>query len=288
MLDVAVIGCTLEGLLVADRLLSAGFRVAVFPGYEEPLSISKLIKIEKSEYDKPSDLVLFMEKLYDKARGHDNFVFYSGKIMSIVPFNDSFMVSVDDNIYEAKSILLANNYDNVAKIPGEDQYFLRGISYNAIGQGGLYMDKEVAVYAQSKKAAAEINYLNDIGVRTLVISPNQLFGLARGINRRIIGEISLVSGDRRLRYLVVNGKKIDATVLFIIRDCIFPKSLFRDIKLDSDGYIIVDNNFQTNIDGVYATGNCISKVGDIKKAISRAVVVGRSMNSYLNQACNLV
>lgn len=288
MLDIAVIGFTLEGLLVADRLLSAGFKVAIFPGYEEIFSMSKLIKIERSEYEKPSDLSLFMEKLCDKVRSHKKFLFYSGKIMSVVPFDDSFMVSIDNNIYEARSVLLANNYNNIEKIPGEDQFFLRGVSYNAIGQGGLYIGKEVVVYAQSKKAAAEINYLNDIGVKTVVISPDKTFGLTSGIKRKIEGKISIISGDKRLRYIVVNGEKIHTNMLFIIRNCIFPKSLFRDIKLDSDGYIIVDNNFQTNIDGVYATGNCISKVGDIKKAISRAVVVGRSMNSYLNQACNLV
>ena len=101
-----------------------------------------------------------------------------GKAANILPMGEYFLLNVDGEMVEAKTVILATGVSSAKEIPGERELLGRGVSYCATCDGMLYRGKSAVVWGLSPEAAKEANFLQEIGVFRDVLSPLLLFGRA--------------------------------------------------------------------------------------------------------------
>ena len=67
-------------------------------------------------------------------------------------------------------MVLATGVSYGAKLPGEEGFLGRGVSYCATCDGMFYRNKEVVVVGKSAQAPEEANYLQEIGCRVTYVA----------------------------------------------------------------------------------------------------------------------
>ena len=157
----------------------------------------------------------------------------------------------------------------------------RGISTCATCDGAFYKDKEVAVVGSGNSALQESLYLakvckkvyiinrksgfkgEDILVDSVYNTPNIELILNANIKEynEIDGKINSI--------LLDNGNVLPVSGVFIYIGYRPNSEYFKDLNITNDaGHIIVDENFETKIEGVFAIGDVINK--DIYQLITAA------------------
>ena len=76
-----------------------------------------------------------------------------------------YMVLADNELYEAKTIILAMGVMSAKVLEGEQEYLGRGVSYCATCDGMLYRGKKIAVICNSPKYEHEVEYLADLAAQ---------------------------------------------------------------------------------------------------------------------------
>lgn len=167
-------------------------------------------------------------------------------------------------------IIATGRKNRKLNLENEEKLLGKGISYCALCDGNLYKDKEVAVVGGGNSAIEEALYLSNVCKKvTIIYRGNKLKAEDRSVdlvNNK--NNIEIIYNNEIKKYNIKNNK-LDSIILsnnnIINCDGIFinigyvPNSETFDVKKDNNGYILVDNNYKTNIEGVYACGDIIKK-----------------------------
>jgi thioredoxin reductase (NADPH) len=192
------------------------------------------------------------------------------KVMDIKKEKDFFIINTDQESLKTKKVLLAiGKKKRTLNIPNEDKFLGKGVHYCATCDGAFYKDKIVGVIGGSDAAVTAALLLSEIAEKVFLIyrgsqlraEPMWLDSLNKQKNVEIIynSEIKELSGSEKLEKLILKDNKE------VILDGIFieighvPNTELLDklnITLDDHGEIIVDKEQRTNIEGVFAAGDC--------------------------------
>ncbi len=190
-------------------------------------------------------------------------------------------VKTINNVYHSKYLLIATGRKpKFLGLPHEQEFLGKGISTCALCDGALYKNKEVAVVGGGESALSESIYLSKICKKVYLIHYKEEFrssnttieDLKKQTNIEIIlnNKVNkIIVEDNTFKGIELNDKRLDVSCLFIYIGST-PNTEFlngTDIKLDNN-YIVVNNNYETNIKGVYASGDVIKK--DIYQLINAA------------------
>jgi thioredoxin reductase (NADPH) len=190
------------------------------------------------------------------------------------------------HIIRAESCIIAmGTKPNFLGIPGEQDYWGKGVTNCAICDGALYKDKVVGVVGGGDAAVLEALYLSNIAkevhvfvrkeslkateerrVKTLLEKPNVKFHYKSTVEQ-VMGDGQSVTG------LSVNkgGKRVSFPVegLFLAIGSTPNSALFKNaLNLDPQGYIVLTKDQQTSLPGVYAIGDIVDPI--YKQAVSAA------------------
>ena len=183
-------------------------------------------------------------------------------------------------------IIAIGTKPNLLNIPGEKEYFGKGISTCATCDGPLYKDKIVAVIGSGNAAITEANYLSNIAKKVFIILRSDKFKASeKSVNQTISKPNIEVIFDTQIQKIVGNNQKATNVTTYnaktkkqqnIELDGIFlavghkPNSkLFKDeLDVDSDGYIVLKNIQETSKTGVFAAGDITNS--EYKQAITSA------------------
>lgn len=175
---------------------------------------------------------------------------------------------------KAKAVLIATGSDyKKIGVPGEAEYYARGVHYCATCDGAFYRDKRIVVVGGGNSAIQEAMFLTrfashiDLLVRSTIKASDVLqHELQKFVDEgkvtihlgtttdEIVGE----AGAVRKVVGTQDGKKVefetDGVFVFVGLD---PNSEFvRDqLELDEVGLIKADDNLMTNIPGVFIAGD---------------------------------
>ncbi len=191
----------------------------------------------------------------------------------------------EHQIAAASCIIAMGTKPNFLGIPGEQDYWGKGVTNCAICDGSLYKDKIVGVVGGGDAAILEALYLSNIAkevhvfvrkdslraieerrIETLRQKPNVKFVFNTKVeevkgNGKTVTGVVLKSGDK--------SRKFTLDGLFLAIGSTPNSSLFKNtLKLDERGYILLKKDQQTDLDGVYAIGDVVDPV--YKQAISAA------------------
>ena len=136
------------------------------------------------------------------------------------------------------------------------------------------------VVGRAKDAPEEANFLHSIGCRVSYVSKERPEGL-RGDIPHLSGTKLEVMGEDRVTALRVDGVEHPCDGVFILRQAVAPADLLPGLAME-DGSIVVDRAMQTNLEGVFAAGDCTGKPWQVSKAVGEGLVAGEMAAEYLD------
>ena len=183
-------------------------------------------------------------------------------------------------MFEAKSVILTVGVESVKPIKGELEYLGMGVSYCATCDGMLYKNKEMTVVSLSKEFEEEIEFLSEIAAKVNLI-PLYKDPKINYPNTEVFTGVPLVivREGKKMR-LIFKDKEIESDVIFMLKSAVSPKALVPGIEEES-GHIKVDRSCKTNMDGLFAAGDCTGRPYQYTKAVGEGNIAAHSAVSYL-------
>ena len=207
--------------------------------------------------------------------------FVTGKAVSLMAYQ-GFMVTVGSQVYDGRALVLAPGVARQAKYPGEAQFLGRGVSYCATCDGMLYRGRPVAVVGRAPDAPMEANYLAGLGCQVVYAAPGERPAeLDAAIPFVKAGRLA-VKGGQTVTALEADGADIPCAGVFILRQAVAPTDLLPQLETEN-GAIRVDRRMATNVEGVFAAGDCTGGPLQAAKAVGEGHVAGLSACAYLDE-----
>ncbi len=291
-----ILGGGVGALTSALYLARAGIRPLVIEG-DQP---GGLLMQSASVQNWPGEMDISGSDLVEKMRRQaeeNGAQFLAERVVRIDFSKRPFLVVTrsvlgeERQLYGDTCILAMGTEPNHLEIPGERNYWGKGVSSCAICDGSLYRDQQVGVVGGGDAAVTEALYLSNLAKKVhLLVRGKQLKTTDRQrvdlLSSRPNVEIHYQTTVQEIRG--EEGKLSALTLRQGTQEHVFPldglflaigsrpnSSLFRGVlQLDRAGYIVVDKNHQTSLKGVYAVGDiadpeyqqAISAAGDGAKA----------------------
>ena len=202
-------------------------------------------------------------------------------VTNISAMRKGFMVLADNEIYEAKALLLAIGAFTAKPLPGEAEYLGRGVSYCATCDGFLYKGKTIAVHCGAEKYEHEVEYLAEIADKVYLSSGYKGSKVDLPNVEHLPAQLGKVNGEMKVTGIeTVKGEAHDVDGVFILRTAVAPATLMNGLEMDGP-HIIVDREMKTNKKGVFAAGDCTGRPYQIAKAVGEGNIAAHSVVEYL-------
>lgn len=182
-----------------------------------------------------------------------------------------FKVETLNNKFEAKSVILATgNKKNKPNIKNMDKYEGKGISYCAICDGFFYRNKNVAVIGNGDYAIAEAKNLQNIAKSITILTNGRQAPEYRAENINInTKKIDQIEGENKVEEInFTDNTKMKIDGIFIAQGVAGSTEFAKKIgaKINNDK-IVVDENMETSIKGLFACGDCTGGLYQVSKAV---------------------
>lgn len=279
MVDILIVGAGPAGLSAAVNAVNRGKTVRIFSNKENYLSKAERVDNHLGFFN------LSGKEMMNKFKEHAeamNIKVEEGKVVNILPMGESFMVNINGEIEEAKKVILAMGISKVKELPGEGRLLGAGVSYCATCDGMLYRGKNAIVWDQSKEALEEANYLQSIGVNVTFVSKNPRSEELNGDIKYINGTLTEVIGEHKVESVMVGKENVQADAVFMLRDAVAPTSLIDGLQTEGN-FIAINRNMETNIEGVYASGDITGKPLQLSKAVSEGLIAAQHAASQIDK-----
>ncbi|WP_320007669.1 FAD-dependent oxidoreductase [Maridesulfovibrio sp.] len=206
----------------------------------------------------------------------------------------------DDTVLETTTVILATGtVPRSLEIPGEERFAGSGISWCAICDGAQYRDKDVVVIGGGNSAVEESIYLAGIVNKLTVVT---MFDLTadpkvcdklRGMENVTVypyQDVLEFTGESKLSGVSIKSTKEDATERHVTCDGVFEYIGLKPTSdnfaglgiLDKFGCIIVDDEMQTSVKGIYGAGDITNKkLRQIVTACSDGAIAANSAAKYV-------
>lgn len=226
-----------------------------------------------------------------------------GDVSALRRDGDEVVVTVDGNEVRAKAVLIATGSDySKLGIPGEAEYYGRGVHYCATCDGAFYRDKRLVVVGGGNSGVQETIFLTrfashiDLLVRSTVKASQVLQDdLQQYIDS---GKVTVHLGTTPDEIVTQDGKVTsvrvtkDGTQSDIETDGVFvfiglkPNTQFlagSDVELDELGLIKTNEKLETNVPGVYASGDVRSGATmQVASAVGEGATAALEIREYLD------
>ena len=278
--DIVIIGSGMAGISAAIYLKRANANFILLEGNMAGGMLNQLKNIENypaMPNTTGSDILI---ALMDQLRFNEIPVVY-GNVQTILKEGEGFEVVTDVESYEAKAVIVATGVSQKNNsIPGEEKYAGQGVSYCATCDGNFFKGADVGVIGNNNIAMEEALYLSNLAKTVYFVCPDEALQgdskLIQSINEKsnvvrvftaraqeIIGDDFGVTGIK------VNDKVIDVMGVFPYVGKKSTSQILNNLKPEKAGiFIKVDETMSTNIPGLFAAGDIVSK--KLKQLITAA------------------
>lgn len=265
---VIIIGCGVAGMTAAIYLKRAGVSCVILeksmPG-GQIVDNGNILNYPGFSSISGSDLAL---NILSQVNSLNIPVKYE-EVLEIKVDNNKKKVITSKSEYVSDYIIIATGRNpKMLGVRGEKEFRARGISYCAVCDGSLYKDKEVVVIGASDSAFEGAIYLSKLASKVTILYRNSFRAKSYLQDMvKIIDNINFVKGEvdsfEKDDKMVVKTKDNDLVCdgVFIYVGQVPNASFVSNLGiLDDKGYILVDSNLMTSIDGIYAVGDSLNKL----------------------------
>ena len=216
------------------------------------------------------------------------------------------VIKTNNGEIEGRSVIIATGASpRKLGFPGEIEYGGRGVAYCSTCDGEFFKDLEVLVIGAGYAAAEEAIYLTRFAKKVIIIAREPDFTCAKSIGDKVKAnknieirfntEVVEAIGDDVLRSVkLINNvtketseyypPKEDGTFGIFVFVGYQPQTEIFKNKVDMDkwGYIITNENMQTNVKGVYAAGDLRPKMlRQVVTAVADGAIAATDAERYV-------
>jgi thioredoxin reductase (NADPH) len=208
----------------------------------------------------------------------------------------------DGRTFQGRTVILTpGGRPRSLNIEGEDAFKGKGISYCATCDGDFFTGKKVVVVGGGNSALEEAVALTNFATKVTIVHQFDHFQAFKHaveeaennskIDFILESELRGFYGNGQLQKVKIehlpSGEiselNTDGTFIFVGYQP-NTESLVNLVKLNERNEIVVDKSMNTNIDGVFAAGDCINKrYRQVTTAVADGTVAALSVSEYLRK-----
>ncbi len=299
MYDCLVIGAGPGGLTAAIYCSRANLKVAVLEKLMPGGQVASTYKIDNYPGVPEVSGVDLALKMFDQATAL-GVEYLPMEVIDIKKEKDIFLVKTNDQILQAKTVIVATGTKNrKLHVEGEEKYLGRGISFCAICDGSFYQGQDVLVVGGGNSALEESLYLSSIVKQVYIINITDEPTAFKNVQDKVKktknievfnnSEVIAFEGDDSLKEVKVKNLKTKEVTSFKVNGCFeyighIPNTDFlKDLGiLNKYGYIVVDERKETKVKGLFGVGDVIDKeIRQITTATGDGTIAALNVAKYL-------
>ena len=287
LIDVAIVGAGPAGLAAALYTARAGLKTIVFGDpYKSQLAKAGIVE-NYLTYAEPLHGLALVEKMMAHATRWGAEI-HDEEIRQVSRDEPLFhLVNAQGDTFCAYSVILAmgTKYRQLS-VPGENEFYGRGVSYCTLCDGPLYAGQSVGVVGFGNEAALAALRMSTLAKTVDLIAVRPRLGadpllqerldeaktISQFVNvevKEIIGDASGVTGIRfQPRMAEIEARAVRA--VFVELGTMPASAVAADLGIELNGqFIRVNEAQQTNVAGVFAAGDIVGR-----QARQAAIAVG--------------
>lgn len=299
MYDCLVIGAGPGGLTAAIYCSRANLKVAVLEKMMPGGQVANTYKIDNYPGVPEVSGVDLALKMYDQALTL-GVEYLPLEVTGIEKKQDVFFVKTNEQTLKAKTVIIATGTKNrKLHVEGEDKFLGKGISFCAICDGSFYKDRDVLVVGGGNSALEESLYLSSIVRKVTIVNladePTAFQNIQEKVkktkNIEVINSSQVIAfnGDEVLKEVEIKDLKTNKVTSLKVDGCFeyighIPNTDFlKDLGILNDyGYIVVNENKETKIKGLFGVGDVIDKeIRQITTATGDGTIAALNAAKYL-------
>lgn len=281
MFDVAIIGAGAAAVSASLTLKSLNKDIIVFGN----LDLSEKIRKAEEIRNYPGLINVSGKKMQEVFLEQLNAmdIKITPKIVTgVYKMGNYYSILCNQDMYEAKSVIITTGVEFIKPIKGEEKFLGTGVSYCATCDGLLFKGKTIAIICTSKELEHEIEYLSNIASKVFVVPLYKGFEI-KGSNIEVISGVPQeIVGNTKVEKVVFRNKEIIVDGVFMLKNAISAQVLVPGLIVEDD-HIKVDRLQQTNLEGLFAAGDCTGRPYQYAKAIGEGNVAAHSATEYLSK-----
>ena len=244
----------ISGLLPGGQLMNTT-DVENYPGFDEGIMGPDLMQTMRKQTERMGTKII-------------------DDVVTNVDFSQKpFKVSTASDTFETKTVIVCTGATpRKIGIEGEQVFAGKGVSYCATCDGAFFRDQELAVVGGGDSCIEEATFLTKFASKVHIIHRRDEFRASKIMQERALNNKKInvhwnsiildIKGDQKVQQVILKDTKtdketcIDLAGVFVAIGHEPNTSLFNDqLNLDENGYIILNENTQTSVDGVFSAGD---------------------------------
>ena len=278
--DVAIIGAGPAGLSAGIYAIRAGLSAIIIDKgnagglAEEAPFVENYLGFEGIEGEK-------LAKMFKEHAMKYVEISERNEVTEIKREDGKFVLKAEKGEYTAKAIIFATGTTHKKLgVPGEDEFFGKGLSYCVTCDGYFFRGKRVAVIGGGNSGAIAAIYLKDIGVEPVVIEymntpmcekAYQDLIKEKGIKYITGAMVTEIKGGDKVEKVIykdrstgeIKEENVDGVFIYVGLIPISELAKKIGVEVDNRGYIKVSSKMRTNVPMVYAAGDVTGIAGQI-------------------------
>jgi thioredoxin reductase (NADPH) len=212
--------------------------------------------------------------------------FVQEEVVAVEPGLDFHSVKLaNGSVLKTHTVILATGGSpRKLGVPGEDEYYGKGVSYCGVCDGFFFRDKTVVVAGGGDTAAEEALYLAKLAKQVYLVHRRDALRASMILQQRVKDECKIeILWNTIVTEIKANDEGVNAVSLqdtqtgeqrelstdgvfifigFIPNNQLVPAG----IKMNADGYVVTNEKCETNMSGIYV-------VGDLREKYAKQIVV---------------
>ena len=244
----------ISGILPGGQLMNTT-DVENYPGFSDGIMGPDLMTVMRKQTEKMGTKII------------------DDEVTSVDFKNRPLKVKTASEEFEARAVIVCTGA-NPRKIglDGEQTFAGKGVSYCATCDGAFFRDQELIVVGGGDSAMEEAIFLTKFASVVHIVHRKGEFRASKIMQERALSNekikihfnstVKEIHGDQKFQQVVLNNTKtnedkiLEAGGLFIAIGHEPNSTIFQDqIELDENGYIIIKNNTETSVTGVFCAGD---------------------------------
>ena len=284
--DVAIVGAGPAGLTAAIYAARYGLRTVFFETVDPTSQLALTPTIENYPgFEGPGYRLLERMKEQAMKFGASHKLENVEKIVKSKS-GTGFDIVTDSATYRAKAVIIATGGKHAELgVPGEREFVGRGVSYCATCDGNFFRGKRVLVVGGGNTAVTEAIYLKEIGCDVTLVHRRDELRAEKALQEELFKReipviwnsvVVKIEGDGKVQRAVIKNRVteeesvVEVDGVFIAVGIKPATDIVEELGVarDENGYIIVDSRQATNVEGVFAAGDCCNK--PLKQVVTAA------------------
>ena len=280
MYDCIIIGKGPAGISAAIYISRSNLKTLVIGKENTALNRAKSIENYYGFEDSISGEELFKNGINQAKK--QNIEMKNDEVIDIEYGNGTYIVKTVNSEYETRTIVLATGKSRkTSNIEGETTFEGKGISYCAICDGFFFKGKNVAVIGNGEYALHEAEVLKNVTDKVTIFTNGSKLPENRSLSIQNIieGRIDSIKGNTKVEEILLEDKRsIPVDGIFIAQGIASSEDFAKKLGiLLKNNDIIVNENMETNVPGIYAAGDCTGGLLQICKAVYEGAKCGLSI-----------